>query len=249
MIVLRIVRALLLALSTAVVTLAQLDLPDNFWDRHRTTLWASAAILSLLILINTGHEVTYFVQSRRIREYDKDVRAVLSGAAGRMVTLCGVPWDQVAVRYFRRRSWVRRGRLAPVAAIMAGADVDEPQRHVKAGTGIVGTAFKDQEVVTEEWAALVRQADTEGRKAWEKRPPEHRYGLSWGQLQQTAPHSGMIASPTFAPSGRPNGCILISGELKGPDLESEATRRVLRDLAVALDRLGPPPRGWWSAHE
>jgi hypothetical protein len=248
--VFRTIRALLLALSGAVVTLAQLNLPADFWSHHKGSLWASVSVLALLILMDAGNELTYAFQERQIRTYDKDLRSILSGAAGAMVTLSGVPWDQVAVRYYRKRGWLHRPRLRLVAAIMAGADVEEPRRNIKPGVGVVGTAFKDQEVIIEEWAAFVRQANAERREAWEKRPAESRYGLTWGQLQhQTSRPDAMIASPTFAASGDPTGCILLSGALKLPDLESEGTRRILEDLATSLDRLGSPPRGWWRAHE
>jgi hypothetical protein len=82
-------------------------------------------------------------------------------------------------------------------------------------------------------------------------PPRGRYGMNWGQLSSGGTRDqGVLAVPTFdRASGRPTGCVLLSGTLKLDDLQSEGMRHILGDLITALDRLGPPPRGWWSAHE
>ncbi|WP_143466013.1 hypothetical protein [Kribbella sp. ALI-6-A] len=251
MIALRILRSLLLAASGAVIALAQLNLPKDFWNHHSGTLWTSVSVLALLVLVDTAKEVDLYLRAHQIREYDKDLRSALSGAAGSMMTLFGVSWDQVAIRYYRQRSWLHRRRLAPVKAMMAGADVEESHHSIKPGIGLVGTAFETQEAIAIEWAEFVREATFNKRAAWETRPAHERFNMSWGQLQShTAPPEGMIANPTFAGAdGEPYGCVLISGALKLPDLESEGTRRILGELASALEQIGPPPRGWWSAHE
>ncbi|MGW6197291.1 hypothetical protein ACWF0M_14205 [Kribbella sp. NPDC055110] len=246
---LRVARALLLTASTVVVTLAQLNLPSGFWAGHKEMQVASVIVLAVVVLVDTSNEVNYLLQAREIQDYDKDLRSVLSAAAGGMVDL-GVPWDEATVRCYRRRSWLFGRRLGLVGGIKAGADVEEPRHLIRSGVGLVGTAFKDQEIVAEEWAEFVRQGKAEGRALWERRASQERFGMTWGHLQhQTSQPDGMVASPTFPASGRPNGCVLLSGPLKRPELESEGIRRILEDLATSLDRIGPPPRGWWRAHE
>ncbi|WP_328329966.1 hypothetical protein OHA70_07500 [Kribbella sp. NBC_00382] len=250
MIVLRGLRAGLLALSGAVVTLAQLNLPKDFWAKYTEVQWASVVILALLIGLDTVHEFNYFIRVRQIQGYEQDLRAVLSAAISGIVTATGVPWDGVAVRYYRLRGPAYRRRLVPVTAVMAGADLEEARREIRKGAGLVGVAFREQEILAEEWNEFVRVATLQGRKAWEQRSEDARFGLSWGEVRSSLRADGMVASPTFASAnGKPDGCILVSGILNLAELKSDETRRVLDDLATVLDRLGPPPPGWWSAYE
>jgi hypothetical protein len=250
-IVLRGARALLLALSGTVVTLAQLNLPSkDFWDARPEVQWASVVVLALIIGFDTVREVNYFLRVRQIREYELDLRAVLSAAVSGIVSATGTPWDLVAVRYYRRRGLGSRRRLVTVTAIMAGADVQESHREIREGVGLVGMAFTTQEIMAAEWNEFVRIATIQGKQTWDQRAEPDRYGLSWGQLRSSLRADGMVASPTFSTAnGDPDGCILVSGSLNLTELKSDKTRRVLDDLATVLDRLGPPPPGWWSAHE
>ncbi|MGX6603396.1 hypothetical protein ACWKSP_14830 [Micromonosporaceae bacterium Da 78-11] len=81
-----------------------------------------------------------------MREFDNDLRATLSVAVARVVTSTGAPWDEVSVRYYRRRGFRYWRRLALVTAIKAGGAVVDARTSLRPGQGVVGTAF-DTEVV------------------------------------------------------------------------------------------------------
>jgi hypothetical protein len=193
--------------------------------------------------------INYAVQAARIREYDQNVRAVLSALIGAVVNSMGAPWDEIAVRYFIVRGIPFQRRLFRVAAVRAGADVAEATHPTRIGEGIVGTAVAHQETIAIEWRRFVQAATDQGPSEWAARPTEKRYGLSWGQLRRSLQPPGIVAVPTFDPRGRPNGCIMISGPLKLNDLKNEAMQEALEGSVTALDRLGSPPPGWWNAHE
>ncbi|GIG93053.1 hypothetical protein [Plantactinospora endophytica] len=250
MIALRLARAAVMAAAGGVVTLAQLSLPsERFWGGQVPLQWASVLVLASYICYDAVLSVNYAVQAGRIQDYDNDIRAALSAMISTMVLSTGVSWDEVGVHYYHRRGVLHRRRLVRVGAIQAGAGITDTQRAFRPGFGIAGTAFSGQEIVAKEWRRFVRDATHQGREAWEERSVDDRFGLDWGQLRRSAQPEGIVASPTFAPDGRPNGCILVTGPFKEQDLTSDETRNALDDLATTLDILGPPPPGWWGAHE
>src|SRR5688572_22401154 len=115
---LRLARAAVLATAGAVVTLAQLGLPSKkLWDGQEAVLWASVMIVALFICHDAVREVNYAVQAARIRDYDNDLRAAMSAAVSSVVLSTGVAWDEVAVRYYRRRGVLGRYCLAQVCAV------------------------------------------------------------------------------------------------------------------------------------
>lgn len=259
-IALRLARAAVTAAAGAVVALAQLHLPsERFWDGQAGVQWVSVAVLAIFICYDAVRAVNYAVRAARIREYDNDVRAALSAVIGAVVDSTGVPWDEISVRYYRRRGlpWLPSDRamplllprLVPVAAVQAGADLAEAAHPLLPGEGVAGLAFADQITLAEQWRSFVRTATEQGPAAWAERPARARYGLTWGQLRRSARPEGMVASPTFDATGRPDGCILVSGPVKMPDLTSDNMRQTLDDFATVIDCLGPPPPGWWGAHE
>jgi hypothetical protein len=248
--VLRLIRAAVMAAAGAAVTLAQLNLPSKaFWDEQVGLVWGSVVVVALFACYDAVRSVNYVIQAARIREYDNDLRTALSAAVSAIVRDTGASWDEVGVRYYRRRGPPGRRRLGLVVAVMAGADVKDAQRIFKPGQGVHGAAFSEEVIIAEEWRQFVQDATAQGPAAWRKRNERDRYGLSWGHLRRSAQPEGLVASPTFAPDGRPDGCILVSGPLKRPDLTKEEVRRTLDDLATVLDRVGSPPAGWWGAHE
>ncbi|MEU7615910.1 hypothetical protein AB0B27_07400 [Micromonospora rifamycinica] len=250
MIALRLARALVMAAAGAAVTLAQLNLPSaRFWEQQVLLQWASVAALSTLVIYDAFRSLGYAIQESQIRNYDNDLRASLSVVISRLVKLTGVSWDEITVRYYRRRGVLFWGRLDLVMALAAGAKVSDSQTSVRPGVGIAGTAFSEEVMLAEEWGRFVREATQQGPVQWAQREPRHRYGLSWGQLRRSDQPDGVVASPTFALDGQPDGCIVVSGSLKRVDLLGDEVRRTLDDLATVLDRLGPPPKGWWGAHD
>lgn len=247
--VLRLVRAVCLAGATAVVALAQLHLPsERFWDGHAVVQWISVALLALFILTEGVQSVAFVVQAARIREYDNDVRTALTALLAGVVEKTGPRWDEVAVRYYRHRGvwWWRR--LVVVTALQAAARVVDPRDSVRIGAGVVGVAVATQEIIAAPWRQFVLEATRQGRQAWEARTAVQRYGLRWGELRRSAKPEGVVACPTFDGRGRVDGCIVLSGPLTMPELTGEQVLTVLDDAATALDKAGPPPRGWWTAH-
>ncbi|MFI1995303.1 hypothetical protein [Actinoplanes sp. NPDC020271] len=242
-------------LATAVVTAAQLNLPTKEVWQHPTAVamqWASIAILALFIFDSEVRQVTHLVRASRVREYDLDLRAELSQLLCAVVDLTGARWDEIEVTYYRlRRNLFLRRRLVRVASLRLGAGTSHTAASWTIRTGVVGTAFAAQEAIGVDWASFTQQAVAGGKGAWEQLPVPQRYGMNWGQLISAGTRAqGVLAVPTFERgSGLPTGCILLSGALKLDDLNSEGMRHVLGDLATALDRLGSPPRGWWTAHE
>jgi hypothetical protein len=248
-IVLRLVRAAAMAVAGAAVTLAQLNLPSkSFWDGQVRLLWASVIVLAFYICWEAVRSVNYAVQAKQIRSYDNDLRAAVSAAVSATVLATGVPWDEITICYYRRRG-VLRQRLARVGAFSAGAEVTTAQRSTRSGVDVVGTAFATQEIIAVEWRSFVLAATAQGLAKWRERDPDSRYGLTWGQLRRSHQPEGVVASPTFDVRGKPDGCILLTGPLKEHDLCGDEMRRTLDDLATVLDLIGPPPPGWWGAHE
>ena len=249
------------AAAGAVVALAQLHLPsERFWAGWAGLQWVSVAVLASVIGDDAVRAVNHAVRAARIREYDNDLRAALSAVIGAVVDSTGAPWDEISARYFRRRglpwpregwperrwSWLLRPRLVQVGAVQAGADLAADS--LRPGEGVAGLAFADQVVIAEQWRLFARTATEQGPAAWAQRPARARYGLTWGQLRRAAQPEGMVAAPTFDAAGRPDGCLLVSGPVKMPDLVSDNMRQTLDDFATVIDCLGPPPSGWWGAH-
>jgi hypothetical protein len=245
---LRLARAVLLAVATAVVALAQLHLPgEPFWEQHHLAQWISVGLLALLIVGEGAASVAVAVQKDRIHEYDNDVRTTLTVALAQVVDVTGARWDEVAIRYYRRRGFWMWGRLMLVTALQAVAAVRDAQHSVRLGRGLAGVAAETEEIVSEQWRDFVQSATRQGRSAWEACPVAERYGLSWGELRRSAKPEGVVAYPTFGENSRVDGCIVLSGPLKASELTGEQVLNILDSTATSLDRAGPPPRGWWMS--
>jgi hypothetical protein len=242
-------------LATAVVTAAQLNLPNkDVWQHSAAVVaqWASIALLALFIFDNEVRQVTHLLRATRVREYDRDLRSGLSQVLCAVVDLTGARWDEIEVSYYRpRRDLSLRRRLVRVCSLRLGTGTPHGAASWGLRTGVVGTAFAGQEAIGVNWGTFAREAVQGGKTAWDSRSTEDRYGMNWGQMSSwDTRDQGVLAVPTFdRASGRPTGCVLLSGALKLDDLNSEGMRHILGDLITALDRLGPPPRGWWTAHE
>lgn len=249
-IVLLLVRAAVMAAAGAVVTLAQLNLPSgNFWEKQVFLQWVSVVALAAFVVYDAIRSVNLAIQSARIREYDNDVRACLSAVISAFIEATGAPWDELTVRYYGLRGILFWRRLELIAAVCAGANLVDSQRSFRPGVGVAGQAFIQQVNIAVEWGEFVRGATEAGPDAWARLGERERYSLTWGQLRRSPQPDGLIASPTFALSGNPNGCIVVSGPLKMVDLVGDNVRRTLDELATVLDQLGSPPRGWWGAHD
>lgn len=252
MIGLRVVLSIGLALATAVVALAQLNLPSReFWQITGSVAaqWASVSAMAVFILVNEFRTVSHLARAARIRDYDADLRSVLSAALFCVVDATGAAWDELAVCYYRPKGRWRRRNLVRMASVALGASTSNMPPSLHPEEGVVGEAFQTQEVVAVDWADFMATALDAGREAWDQRSEGARYRLTWGQLRRSAQDLGLLASATFNGDGEPDGCILFSGPLKSSDLTTPEMQRILADLASALEAVGPPPRGWWRAHE
>jgi len=206
-------------------------------------------VVAVFVLYDAGREVGVAVQAERIRTFDKNLRAILNAAIAEIVDKTGAPWDELTVHYYHRRGGIGGRRLALVGASRAGATEAESQRYVRLNEGVVGVAFVRGEAVAVSWKDFADNATRQGRDAWQRRTHHDRYGLSWGQLRSSLKPESMIASPVFnSDDGNIRGCILISGAIKRPVLTGRPLRQILDEVATAIDRLGPPPRGWWNSH-
>ncbi|MFF5181827.1 hypothetical protein ACFY2Q_27710 [Micromonospora sp. NPDC000316] len=247
--VVRLVRAAITAAAGAVVTLAQLNLPNKeLWARLEAVQWVSVIVVTLFLLYDAFWAANQAVRARQMREYDADLRAAISSTVTSIVDALGVRWDEVSVQYYRSRRLLLRPTLVRVTGVRAGARLTDAGRSFRPGVGLVGTAFAEQVLIAEQWRDFFQTATRQGPQAWKQRAHQQRYGLSWGQLRRSGGHDGAVASPTFAENGRPNGCIMISGPLKEADLVSDEMGQIIDSLATTLDQVGPPPAGWWSVH-
>jgi hypothetical protein len=234
------------------VTLAQLNLPNKtFWNQYSFLLWISTGVLACFVLVETIHSVDFMLRARQLRDFRENLRALSTAVIAEVVDSTGAPWDEVGVRLYRRRGIGTRQRLALMLATKAGADTDEDLRSIKMGQHVAGVACTERVRIAEQWAEFIRIATDQGPAAWDSRSASQRYGLNWGQMRRSASAApgGVVASPTFNADGEVDGVIIITGPLKMADLAAEPMRRTLDDVAGTLDRLGPPPRGWWAANE
>lgn len=238
-----------MALAAGAVTLAQLNLPDEaFWDAHIPELWISAGVLVLFTAVDAVWAFSAWAQAGKIRDYDRKVRGTVNWVLVQVIEATGAPWQEVEAHYYRVRGFGWWRRLRPIVASRAGVEIVKPATH-RPGSGLVGYAYSTRSFLTIRWQEFVELALDEGPEKWETRPAAQRYGLAFGQLQRTRPGELAIASPTCRPDGKPDGCLLISGNLK---VEDDQTRRKVREtlgsFSGAMDDIGRPPAGWWSVN-
>jgi hypothetical protein len=247
----RLLRTTVTGAAVAVVTLALLNLPSaRFWQLLVAVQLGSVALIAAFLFYDAIWQIVLVVQAKRIRDYESDLHAAMGAAVASIVDAFGAPWDEIAVCYYRARSFSRWRRLVRVGAVRAGAALTEVEveRELRTGIGPVGVAFAEMSVIREEWQDFIREAKDKGVTAWHRRTNRERYGLTWGQVWRSWQPAGVVARPTFNLAGRPDGCILIAGPIKPADLPSEQMLSIVNDCAAVADEIGPPPKGWWRMH-
>jgi hypothetical protein len=177
------------------------------------------------------------------------LRSAMSATIASIVRDFDAPWDKIAVYYYRARRISVFRKLVRVGGVRAGITVADLQNSFRPSVGLAGVAFVERDIVALEWRDFARAATIKGPQAWERLASRDRFGLSWGQLRRSPPEAGMVASPTYDAGGRPEGCILVCSPLRLSTLRSDAMRQILDQCAATLDRLGPPPKGWWRRNE
>ncbi len=246
MVVWRLLRATLVAVAGAIITLAQLNLPKGWWQRHEALEWTAVGLLVVITVLEAAGEISLSRQDQRIRKYDQKVRITLSAVVVQIYDIVGADWPTVEVRYYRRLG--RRRRLHRIGAVMAGADFDNGEPPIKIGTGFVGSAFQAEHRLAINWGAFYRAAAKAGPEMWEQRSAADRYNLSWAQLQSTAdPHEGMLARPTFA-NNQIRGCLVVGGKITRTDLLTSKMQAIIDSAAAAIEQAGSPPQGWRRQH-
>jgi hypothetical protein len=253
--VVRVLAAVTVALATVVVTTAQLNLPSKeFWQNAVAVRaqWAGVGVLAVFVVVTELRQIGQLAGAARVRTYDLDLWAALSQVLCAVVERTEARWDEVEVSFYRRRPGLLPWRpLVRVASLRLGAASAHAAPSWPSGVGVVGAAYASGEALMVNWERFRHEAVQEGKTAWDKRETSQRYGMNWGQLVSGgARDRWVLAAPTFhRGSGGAMGCVLLSGGLKADNMTVEGLRPVLEDLATALDRLGPPPRGWWAFHD
>ena len=243
-------RAIIAAAAGAAIALAQLNLPNkDFWAANIFLQWLSVIVVALVLFNDAAASASSAIQAARVREYENGLRTTMSATIAAIVKTFNVPWDEISVYYYRARHFSRLRRITRVGGVRAGTSVADMQISFRPSVGIAGTAFSEEVIIALEWRDFARAATIRGPQEWRRRMPRARYGLTWGQLRRFPAEEGIIASPTFNANGKPDGCILVCSPLKLSALSSDAMRQILDNCAAALDRLGPPPNGWWRHHE
>jgi hypothetical protein len=90
--------------------------PQVLWDGQAPLQWASVGVLAVFMFYDAGRSVSYAIQTGRIRDYDSDLLAVLSGGMATVARTTGAPWDEVAMHYYRQRGLLHWRRCRPGSA-------------------------------------------------------------------------------------------------------------------------------------
>ena len=117
----RLIRPLAVSAAVAAVTLAQLDLPNKkVWDDAPLALYGAVLVLAVVAVDESVRATVGLVQLRKIRAYERDMRAVLSAALTILVKKFSPPWERVGVHAFQLRG-VWRWRAHNHSTMRTGA--------------------------------------------------------------------------------------------------------------------------------
>jgi hypothetical protein len=240
----RLVRVLAVAPAVLVVTAAQLALPSAlFWSERKPVLYVAVALFMVAAMHELFSFVSYFQQLKKIRLYDRDVRAVLSATISQIETATAAQWKMIGASVFCVRGVPLRRQLAQIEDLRLGGGATRVQPRWSPGKGIVGTSFSSEELVCKDWEGFFKEAMSSGRSMWDDRPPVERYGLTWGELVRTESHTWIAAFPIFCPRGKSIGTVVVDAPA---DLSNPVVARILRDAAATMGDIGKPPNSWWN---
>ncbi len=240
------IRALAAVAATLAVTLAQLNLPRGFWPRQDPILYGSVAVLVVIGLHEGLGSAAQLSQAARVRDYERNIRAVLGAGLSLVVTETGCAWDSIGVHVFRSRYPWRLCLLVNIGGIRLGSKPSMQWPMWKPGKGVVGKAWSTGSHVAVDWRSFYTSANLAGRAAWTGLSPDDRYRLSWGELQLTSDYVSIAACPIFDSGGQQIGCVVIDLPVSHTDLLKPRVREIMRDVATAVHQLGTPPVTWWK---
>lgn len=241
-------RAAVAVVATLAVTLAQLNLPRDFWPRQDLLLYASVFVLTLIGLREGMESATRLSQSAQVRDYERNVRAVLGTGLSLIVAETGCSWDSVGVHVFRSRHRWRLRLLVNVGGVRLGSKPAMIWPRWRPGKGVIGKSWSNGSHVAVDWRSFYAASNATGRDVWRGLPASDRYGLSWGELQLTSDYVSIAARPIFRPDGQQIGCVVIDAPVPYADLMKPKVQEIMRDIATSVYQLGTPPSAWWKYH-
>lgn len=243
MFALRAARVLVAALATAAVTLAQLSLPTtSFWMGLRGVLYLSVVILAFVAGNDVWATVLQHTQLSRVRQFDQDIRVLLSATISQVAERTKAEWYAIGVSAYQVRGMPGARRLRRIERLHLGTGPTMPYQY-RLNAGVPGEAYTSQEFVAIDWQEFYEKAVVEGFHRWKARNVADTFRLSWGELATTCNHKSMAACPVFSGGGTLVGVVAVDAPT---DLTTKETQGILRDLAVSIGRLGPPPKAWWA---
>jgi hypothetical protein len=145
-------RALLIAASSAMVTLAQLNLPKNYWNKHSAWLYVATGTFSLMAFWEVVRNAVLSIQSDAVRAYEREIRGHLSEAM--LSTKDKFPQADlmlVGVHAFRIRGIPPFRRLVNVGSLRLGTFPTLASPKWRRGKGVVGLAWESEHTIVEDW--------------------------------------------------------------------------------------------------
>ncbi|GAB3745153.1 hypothetical protein GCM10027598_81160 [Amycolatopsis oliviviridis] len=239
----RLTKVIVSALSVAITTMAQLNLPNaGFWPDRRPVLYLAIAGLVTIAGIELFGTVVDRLQLPRVRGFEQELRAVLSAGISQLAHHSPAAWREIGVSAYQIRGlrWSRRLVLVDSLRLGTGPKVGVRWRP---GLGVIGTAYQQQDLLSVDWESYFKSAESAGPTAWQARTELDRFGLSWGELMRTKALVGVTACPVYGENGDLIGVVCADAPT---DLSSQQVGATMRDIANAVGDLGTPPASWWS---
>lgn len=226
--------------STAAVTLAQLNLPKDYWVTKPQVLYAAVIALALAALNQARF---YAASPARIRAYEQNVRGTLDTGLQAIRNSTGVEFDQVGIHFFRIGGVLGR-RMVNIGSLRIKPEPSMIDPIWTKGKGVVGQAWKQDHFLAVDWEDCFDRWNLLGRQSFKKLPKDQRYYLSWGMLQNTRGYKRISASPVRNSSGKVIGCVAVDTPASQAAMANASLAQALHDMSIAVSGLGRPPIGW-----
>jgi hypothetical protein len=240
----RLVRVIAGALGLLGVTLAQVNLPNAaYWEAHGTLLYIAVILLMVTVVHELFSFVSYFRHLGKIRNFDRNIRAILSATISQIEKATGAQWQSIGVSSYCIRGAPWRQALLLVEDLRLGGGVTRQFPRWRPDKGLIGRSYVDEDVVCEDWQKFFKESMALGRDAWLGRTEKERYGLTWGELMRTGQLVWIAACPVYSEAGKAIGVVAVDAPM---DLSVAAVEPVLREVGAALGDVGKPPGSWWS---
>ncbi|GAB2851417.1 hypothetical protein [Lentzea nigeriaca] len=239
----RLTKVLVGAVSVAVATMAQLNLPNSgFWGQHRAEQYLAVGGLVAMAVAEVLGSVVDHVQMPRVRQFEQELRAVLSAGISQLAVSSVADWRDIGVSAYHARGvpWLRRLVLVDSLRLCSGPKLGSRWRP---GRGVIGTAYEQEDLLAVDWESYFKSAESGGPNSWRARSDLDRFGLSWGELMRTKALVGVAACPVWSEGGKLTGVVCVEAPA---DLSAAGVGAIIRDIAIAVGDLGTPPASWWN---